>query len=63
MYGEQVILFNTISGNTVNMKDGQWYYMSAVNVHVQVNNNILPFTTDTKINIRDYLTRGIQSTR
>jgi len=62
LYGEQVIVFNTISGLTENTKTGQWYYMSAVNVHGQLNNNILPFVQNTRINTKNYNTGGIKST-
>jgi hypothetical protein len=63
LYGEQVLVFNAISGNTTDMKSGQYYYMSAINTHGQVNNNILPFILDTKVSNKDYLISGIQSTK
>ncbi len=62
LYGEQVIIFNAISGRTENIKTGQFYYMSIVNVHGQVNNNIMPFIQDTRVNTKNYTTNGISST-
>ncbi len=63
LYGEQVIVFNAISGTTVDIKSGQYYYMSAINIHGQVNNNIMPFILDTKIINKDYLNKPISSTK
>jgi len=64
LYGEQVLIFNAISGNATDLKSGQYYYMPAINTHGQVNNNIMPFILDTKINNNnDYLSRGISSTK
>ena len=63
LYGEQVIVFNTISGQATDLKSGQYYYMSIVNMHGQVNNNIMPFLQDTRVGTKNYLSQGIQSTQ
>ena len=63
LYGEQVIVFNAISGKTDDMKTGQYYYMSAINVHGQINNNIMPFILDTKISKKNYLSNSISRTK
>jgi len=63
LYGEQVIAFNAISGKTDDMKTGQYYYMSAINVHGQINNNIMPFILDTKISKKNYLSNSISRTK
>jgi hypothetical protein len=62
LYGEQVIVFSAISGNSENKKQAQYYYFSAINVHGQLNNNILPFINDTRPQINNYLQSGIKST-
>jgi hypothetical protein len=59
LYGEQVIVFNAISGQTENTKTSQYYYMPAVSVHGQVNNNIMPFLQDTRIETKNYQSSGI----
>ena len=35
--------------------------MSIVNMHGQVNNNIMPFLQDTRVGTKNYLSQGIQS--
>jgi len=37
--------------------------MPAVNVHGQINNNIMPFLYDTKVSTKNYLSDGITSTK
>jgi hypothetical protein len=63
LYGEQVIVFSAISGLTEDNRTNQYYYMPAVSVHGQVNNNILPFIHDTRVSTTSYLNDGISSTK
>ena len=63
VFGEQVLVFSAISGLTENNKSNQYYYMPAVNVHGQINNNIMPFLYDTKVSTKNYLSDGITSTK
>jgi hypothetical protein len=63
LYGEQVLVFSAISGQTENTKTNQYYYMSTVNVHGQLNNNIMPFIQDTRADTKNYLSTGITSVK
>jgi len=63
LYGEQVIVFSAISGLSEDNRTNQYYYMPAVSVHGQVNNNILPFIHDSRISTTDYITNSISSTK
>ena len=61
LYGEQVLVFTAISGLTENSKTNQYYYMPAVSVHGQVNNNIMPFLQDTRVETKNYQSSGIST--
>jgi len=63
LYGEQVIIFSAISGLTENSKTEQYYYLPAVSIHGQINNNIMPFIHDTRVNTKNYGSAGISSTK
>jgi len=62
LYGEQVIIFSAINGNTPNTKKEQYYYLPYVNTHAQVNNGIMPFIQDTKAKSTSYSLNAISST-
>lgn len=62
LYGEQVLIFSAISGLTEDTKTNQYYYMTAIGVHGQVNNNIMPFIQDVRVNTKNYMSTGISST-
>ena len=61
LYGEQVIIFSAISGITEDGKTERYYYMPAVSIHGQVNNNIMPFIQNTRVEQNNYSDSGISS--
>ena len=63
LYGEQVIVFSAISGLTEDSKTEQYYYMPAVSVHGQINNNIMPFIQNIRVDSKNYTNEGISSTK
>jgi hypothetical protein len=60
LYGEQVILFGGIDGKGVNKGANRTYYLPfTLNVHNNINNNVMPFMYDNRIDTSDFQSDGI----
>ena len=62
LYGEQVLLISAIPGDTTSISKEQYFYISNLNTHGQVNNSILPFVQDREVSGRGYMPDAISKT-
>ena len=60
LFGEQVILFSAIRGTAVAKGSERHYYLPfTLNIHDNVNNNVMPFLYDNVLDIQDFQSDGI----
>ena len=60
LYGEQVICFGAIDGKGANKGAKRVYYLPfTINAHNNVNNNVMPFLYDNRIDIQDFQSDGL----